>query len=130
MRFHIKRRTFLDRIAATGGTGTIKEKKPWVDGTTRLADAERDGVRLPIIFSDSAYESALIYWAILTDVAYEPAEPEFGRNGSTTYSFTELKRISPPRRLDELTLWNKGKPRPLSLRYQRNYAICLTPDFL
>jgi hypothetical protein len=129
--YTMKRRAFLDRIAhAGGGAGTIKERKKWASGERLFAEAKRDGERLPVVFSAADVDSGVIYWAILTDVTAEDGQPEFNIKPSTTFSFSDLTSISPPRRLEELTLWNEGKSRPMSPRFQRNYAICLTPSFL
>ena len=49
-------------------------------------------------------------------------------HGTTRYSFTDLRRIEPPRPLSALRLSSTGNP--LSDNYIRPYAICRTPDFL
>ena len=129
--YTMKRRAFLERAAQLeGGAGTIKERKKWASGERLFAEAKRNQERLPVVFSAADIDSGVIYWAILTDVDAEDGQPEFNIKPSTTFSFTGLTAISPPRRLEELTLWNEGKPRSMSPKFQRNYAICLTPSFL
>jgi hypothetical protein len=117
----MKRQGSLDKVAQVeGGASTIKENKKWVSGERLFAKANGDGERLPIVFSAADVDSGHIYWAILTEVTAEDGQPEFNRKPTTMFSFTELTSISPPRRLEELTLREKGKPRPLSPKFQRS----------
>lgn len=112
----------LHRQAAEGGLHSLTERKVWKTGSKLWAAAERSGERMPLVFSGADDETDLFYWSIIDNIKID------NDNRCTPCSYTDLREISPRRKLSELRL--RDGNRPLSDDYIRPYAICKTPGFL
>lgn len=112
----------LHRQAAEGGRHSLTERKVWKTGSQLWAEAERSGQRMPVVFSGADVDTGLFYWATIDDIVVNH------ENRQTICSYSDLREISPPRKLSQLQL-REGN-RQLSDDYIRPYAICKTPSFL
>jgi hypothetical protein len=114
----------LREQAEQGGRHKLTERnKPWKRGSQLWAEAERAGDRMAIVFAGADdTEPGLIYWAIIEDITINE------ENLSTTCTYTNLRPISPLKRLSALRLLKSG--RQLSDADIRPYRICQTPNFL
>jgi hypothetical protein len=115
----------LDRAYRSGGGGTFEEGRAWVTGSRLFEEAQRHGLRMPIIFSAAERDSGLIYFGFLESVKLD--ETEEGE-AKTTDTFRDLRPISEPSPKSILILKNTGSP--LSEQYIRPYAVCETPTFI
>ena len=118
----------LERVAHEGGAGSFTEGHAWVTGSDLFGQAQVAGQRMPVLFSGADDWTGLIYWAVLTDVAVERGDRVLGVKPSTVFSFADLQRIDPARKLSDLRLRASGKP--MADRDIYPYRICLTPSFL
>ena len=114
----------LDEAFNHDGRGEVTENTVWVSGRKMLIDAEKDGMRVPIIFAGAEADSpkGLLYYAVLRDVLTDEV------NQTTTYKFSDLTPIPDNPPLSILRKRNGGKP--LADKYQRPYALCHTPSFI
>jgi hypothetical protein len=118
--YTMKHSAKLREEAANNARGRLVEKKSWTTGNQLWTEANKEGQRLPLIFSAAEADSGLIYWAYVDDITVT--------DDGTACVYSELRPITPPRPLSSLRLKSTG--RPLSDSYIRPYAICETPDFL
>ena len=79
--------------------GPFHEKRAWVTAKRLLAEAVRDGERLPVIFCPAETTDRLFAWAVLESIDITP--------GGTDYTFSNLKHLD-------------GKPHPKSSLKKRN----------
>jgi hypothetical protein len=100
--------------------GTAQPRLIWSTGSRLWTEANKEGQRLPLIFSATEADSGLIYPAYVEEITVT--------DDGTACVHSELRPIDPPRPLSSLRLKSTG--RPLSDSYIRPYAICKTPDFL
>ena len=112
--------TRLAAIAAKGGKASFKEGKPWVTGHKLLAAAQRQQLRMPILFGDATDCRQLRHWGILTSVGIGP--------DGTRYAVDGLRPFTRRRSPQELVLRSTGER--IAAGFIRPYAICRTPDFI
>lgn len=117
--------TILDRRRleefALKGRGTATEGRAWKGAKVLLEAAEKAGEKMPVIFSDAAYNSEnLLLWAVLQKIEIDGEQ--------TTVQFTDVKRIPGRHHRTDLKLRSTGKE--IARHFIRPYAICHTPPFL
>lgn len=110
----------LRALEARGGSGTLKEAKPWTSGRKLLERAREAKLDLPILFADATDCSQLLYWAVITSIKLT--------TDGTTYSFERLRSLPGNRTPQKLVLLSTGKK--IAPGYIRPYALCRTPPFL
>jgi hypothetical protein len=118
----------LAHVAATGGSASYQEGKPWVTACRLLEQATPADERMPVLFSAADDWSGLIFWGLLTDIDVYDGDAARGIKPSTTFSFEHLTPIVPERRLSDLRLRSNGER--LADRDIYPYRICITPSFL
>jgi hypothetical protein len=116
--------TIIDRRRleefALKGQGKVTERRAWITAK-RLFDELNDGVRMPVIFSDAAFNAEnLLLWALLKEIRIE--------GNQTSFSFNGAKRIPGNHHRTDLKLRSTGKP--IAENFIRPYSICETPPFL
>jgi len=96
----------------------ITEKKRWVDGRKRFAEASAKNEDLPLIFARYA---ELDFWAVASEITLQPT--------MTKYRFVDLRALPKGRfRRSDLVVDKTGKR--LSDNFIRSYAIVRTPQFI
>lgn len=106
---------------AAKGRGEVTEARAWKTGEVLFQNASEIGARMPVIFSDAAYNTEnLLFWATLLRVEIDDTR--------TTFCFDNVKKISGKRRRQDLVLKSSGQK--IAPNCIRPYAICFTPDFL
>lgn len=106
----------LHRLRTTGAP--LIEGKWWAEGQRMLARAQRQGKRLPVVFSDGAEGARLVGWALVDSIE---------RDGDgTAVHFSEWRPIHGPRTQELI----KTDREPIAEGYIRPYALCLTPWFI
>ena len=121
--YTMKKSDDLEYCYRNGRTGTFSENKSWKTGIRLLAQANKDNILMPILFSAAEEASGIIYVGFLSSI-----EIHEGSKEGTTYSFRGMVRLSNPKPLSSLILRDSRKP--LSNNYIRPYAVCVTPDAL
>ena len=104
----------------SGGPHRLSEGRRWVTAERLWADARRDELQTPVIFSAADVDSGLIYWGLVELI-------DLDRDG-TTCTYRSLRSIAPAKPLSTLRLRSTG--RPMSVANIRPYAICHTPSFV
>jgi hypothetical protein len=105
---------------ARGGRHYLREGKRWVTGQRLWAEARRQGLQTPVIFSAAEADKGLIYWGLIEEIDLDDA--------GTTCAYSQLGPIVPAKRISILRLRSTG--RPMSDANIRPYAICHTPGFV
>ena len=117
--------TILDRRKleeyAVRGRGAATEGRAWKTAQILLEKAKKAGEKMPVIFSDAAYNADhLLVWAILQKIEIE--------DDRTSIQFNEVERVRWNHHRTELKLRSTGDR--IADNFIRPYAICLTPPFL
>ncbi len=117
--------TILDRHRleefALKGRGNATEGRPWKTAQVLFVKAKESGEKMPVIFSDAAYNSeSLLLWGILQKIEID--------GNRTALQFNNVKRIPGKHHRRDLILKSSGKS--IAPHFIRPYAICLTPAFL
>jgi hypothetical protein len=118
--YTLKHSDLLAAETKSGGTSSLTEGRPWRTGETLLADARRAGASMPLLFSAAETETELIYWAIIEDIVIDA-------DGETTCTYSNLRRIDPPRPRASLQLLRGGRLKDSDIR---PYRLCRTPSFI
>lgn len=111
------------RLVAVGskrGKGSFREGKPWVTGRRLFSEAQRQQLRMPVLFGDATDCRRLCHWGILTSIRIGP--------DGTRYAVEDLRQFTRRRSPQELTLRSTGER--IAAGFIRPYAICRTPQFL
>src|SRR5215204_4642315 len=82
--YTIRQRQRLDDVYRGGGDDTFDEKKSWKTGRQLFLAAQKNGMRMPVIFASADVGDKLLYHAILSEVEVDED------NYTTEYSFTDL----------------------------------------
>jgi hypothetical protein len=112
----------LDEVYRAGGSNEFEENTTWKTGRQLLLEAKDRGMRVPVVFASTDVTDKLIYYAMLSRVEVDH------ENATTSYAFTDLTPIEGDHPLSSLKL--RSNRRPLSDKFIRPYAICLTPSFI
>lgn len=118
--YAIKKSRKLHEISKNGGTGQLTERKRWTSAKKLLAEVQRNGRRMPIIFAAAENTENLIYYAEITKITLH-------HDATTTYSFTRLTPIDG--RVPKTQL-RKSTGKRIHSNFIKSYAICHTPAFL
>lgn len=121
--YTLREKTVLDAVGE-GGSAEFTENRKWVDGARQFRQAQAEGQRMAIVFSDAAYGGGLNYYAFLTNVEVLAETPA----GPTRYAFHDLRHIRGNYPLSYLI--KKNGDAPLSDNYIRPYVVCYTPKFI
>src|SRR4051812_37292811 len=100
--YTIRRSSDLAAIFAAGGKGQFTENKKWTNALGLFDAAKQTSRHLPIIFAGGERIDGLLYWAVVTHLS--------AADGSTTYSFTRLRRLRSKPPLSSLKLKSTSKP--------------------
>jgi len=105
------------------GGGVATERQVWVSGEKLFREAQKDGMRMPIIFAAAEDgPKGLLYHALLDAVETDAVTQ------TTTYRYSGLKEI--PNRPPLSSLKKRSDNQPLSDDFIRPYSICYTPSFV
>jgi hypothetical protein len=115
----VRGRTLAKKFVRRGPV-TFTEKKRWVTAYGLWQQARDDGQHFPILLSDAADYSRLLYWAFLTKMKFD--------GSSTEYTIDRLRKLDGEHVPQDLVLRRTRKN--IAPRFIRSYAICLTPLFL
>ncbi len=120
--YALKHSQKLDAAHQSGGRGELAEGKSWSRGRTKLAEARKKGVRLPVVFAAAENIDGLIYWALIDDIVIDSSR-------STTVRYSELRPIAgkPPLSTLRLPDTKKRRGKRLSDLHKRSYVFCVTP---
>jgi hypothetical protein len=95
----------LKAALSRGGSDASTENHVWVTGKKLFDEARRRGSRMPVIFAAAEDgPKGLLYYAMLEAVETDAL------NQTTTYKFTELKKIPDRLRLSSLKKRSDGRP--------------------
>jgi hypothetical protein len=117
--YTIKHSVELRATLAKRGHDTYTEKKKWSRAKKLLDEAQRCGMRLPIVFAPAEDTSRLFAWALLDKVVPDK---------TSSYTFSEMRLFKP--RPAKSTLLKDSDSTPLDEWFIRPYAICQTPPYL
>ena len=113
----------LDDLYKRGGKGPITENRNWATAYRLLQEAQRNNLRMLVIFSAAEHTSNLIYYANLETIKIDKKDSS---HAVTTFHVSDLTPFKDPKpKKTSVTVKSTGRPIPDG--HIRPYIICKTP---
>jgi hypothetical protein len=116
----------LDDLHQKEGEGEISEKRNWATANRLFQEAQRNNMRMLVIFAAAEHTSDLIYYADLEDVKIDKKDSS---HAVTTFQISNLTQFEDPKP-KKISLIVKSTGRGIPESHIRPYIICQTPKLL
>lgn len=116
----------LDELYQKEGKGEISENKNWATANRLLQEAQRNHLKMLVIFAAAEHTSNLIYYANLEAVKINKKDSS---HAVTTFRISDLTRFKDPKP-KKTSLIVKSTGRGIPDGHIRPYIICQTPKLL
>ena len=116
----------LDDLYRKGGKGTITENRNWATANRLLQEAQRNNIRMLVLFAAAEYTRDLIYYANLEAIRIDKKDSS---SAVTAFRVSELTPFKGPK-LKKTSLIVKSTGRGIPDGHIRPYVICKTPKSL